>query len=87
MLDKELVTRTLDQQIKAGCADKGLSYDDLVLDDSADLIELGVFDSIGFLQLVAVLEDELDTEIDLSEHSPEEFTKYVGLIEIIATAT
>lgn len=83
MLDNESATQALDQKIKEACAGNGLSFDDLDLGDTADLVELGVFDSMGFLQLVATLEDELEIEIDLSEYSPEEFTTYGGLISII----
>lgn len=40
-------------------------------------------DSVGFLELLSFLEDELQIELDFSEYDPVEFSTLSGLCEII----
>ncbi|MDA3967890.1 MULTISPECIES: acyl carrier protein [Helicobacter] len=40
-------------------------------------------DSVGFLELLSFLEDELKIELDFSEYDPVEFGTLNGLYEII----
>lgn len=62
--------------ILAECAgalsDFGMAEEDVA--DDLDLRTYGLIDSLGFLELVTALEDELDIALDLSELPPEELT-------------
>ena len=49
------------------------------VDSSASLIELGVVDSFGFLELITGLEDATGIFVDFAELDPEEFTSVAGL--------
>jgi acyl carrier protein len=52
---------------------------DLITDDGLSFLKNGILDSLGFVQLVLFLEDELHLEIDRSELAPENFDG-MGLI-------
>ena len=56
----------------------GLSEKDLGEDDN--LVELGVFDSVAFLEFITSLEDECGVQIDFSELDPSEFSTLGGLL-------
>lgn len=51
----------------------------IALDETTDLIASGALDSVGFIQLLAYLEDETGREIDLSDIDPTDFTTVAGL--------
>lgn len=53
------------------------------LDLDVDLIGSGIFDSLAFLELVAMLEGEFRVELDFAELDPERFTTPRGLGEAI----
>jgi len=54
------------------------------LDDSLNLVEAGLFDSLGFVNLVSAIEKEFDLEIDPGDSGPEEFTILGNLIRAAA---
>lgn len=56
------------------------------LDDSFNLIESGLYDSIAFLSLIACLEERADLEFDLYDVDPDEFTTLGGLIHLLIGA-
>lgn len=66
--------------------DKGFSQSKIEKIEShgSDLISSGLMDSLGFLQFITRLEEELEIEIDLSEYDPEEFTRVDKLRNIIS---
>ncbi len=83
-MNKETAENALQKIILENCAEKGLNPADFELTYELNLLESGLYDSMGLLQLIAALEEELGIEIDLSDEDPEEFTQYGKLIDIIA---
>ena len=55
--------------------------------DDLDLRESGVVDSLGFVELVVALEDQLGTELDLDRLDPERLTVVGALVELGARAS
>ena len=49
------------------------------IEATTDLLATGVLDSVGFVHLLALLEERLGYEIDLSEIDAEDFTTAQGL--------
>ena len=54
--------------------------------DAFNLLESGLFDSLGFVELIAAVEGEFDIEIDFGEGDPEAFTTIAGLVKTAAEA-
>ncbi|MGD9125200.1 MAG: phosphopantetheine-binding protein [Desulfarculaceae bacterium] len=50
------------------------------LEAQTNLLDLGILDSLGFVQMLMAMEDEFDLELDFSELDPEEFTTLEGLV-------
>ncbi len=80
MKRKKEVERVLEKKIRIACSEEEIGEK---ISDDLNLVQSGIYDSIGFLELIASLEDELEIEIDLSEYSPQEFTNYGKLKKII----
>jgi acyl carrier protein len=63
---------------------EAFGYDPLALADDFDLLRSGLLDSLGFIELVAELEEHFGGTIDFEELDPEQltllgpFTRYVG---------
>ena len=55
--------------------------EEVALDDS--LLELGILDSMSFLDFIVSLEEFFQTELDLSELEPSEFTTIQQLSKLI----
>lgn len=55
--------------------------------DDFDLRMQGVIDSLGFLELVTALEDELGVELDLEALDPSELTQLGALTRHVAAQT
>lgn len=53
------------------------------LNDDISLIDLGVIDSFGFLELTTEIEERTGIIMDFSEADPEDFTSVNGLINIL----
>lgn len=85
-MNRDIAKQELDTLIAEICKEKGLALDHFMLDHNLNLLESGICDSLGLLQLVASLEERLGIEIDLSEQDPEEFTNYDKLVDIISAA-
>lgn len=84
MTDYNTAKTTLDSIIHNACDEKEIDFSSIQLNEELNLIESGIFDSLGLLQLIAELEEQLGIEIDLSEEDPEDFTQYSKLLDIIA---
>lgn len=54
---------------------------------SANLIDLGVIDSMGVVGLLGYLEEQTGATIDLAEADPEHFTTLGGLVQYTLQAT
>ena len=57
------------------------------VDDSLNVIDSGLFDSIGFLDFVARIEDRAGAELELFDADPDVLTTVGGLIDLVAEAT
>ena len=55
-------------------------------DDDASLVDLGVIDSFGFLELVAELEEKTGVYPDFSDADPDEFTSVNGLVKLLSAS-
>jgi methoxymalonate biosynthesis acyl carrier protein len=56
------------------------------LDPSYDLLDTGVVDSLGLLQLIAWVEKRYDIPIDDVEISPDNFRSVAAICEFITTS-
>ncbi|MGQ9651257.1 MAG: phosphopantetheine-binding protein [Phycisphaerae bacterium] len=54
--------------------------------DDVDLLDEGLIDSMGFVELIAAVENYLGHEIDLSGHDLEEFTTLGGFVRVMSAA-
>jgi acyl carrier protein len=54
------------------------------LDDSLNLVETGLFDSLGFVQLISGIEKEFNLELNTGDLDPEEFTVLGNLVRAAA---
>jgi acyl carrier protein len=89
-----LSTRPIDARIKEavrelllGACVEGLALvamDPAEVSDDFDLREAGVVDSLGFLELVTILEDELGIELDFEDMEPEQLTTVGPLVTFVA---
>ena len=52
---------------------------DAPIDGAMDLFAAGLLDSVGFVELVAFIEEQAGGQIDLAEVDPEEFMTIQGL--------
>ena len=59
---------------------------DLNLDDCTYLLEIGVIDSIGFIELVLATEERFGIALDLDHHDPAKFTTLGGYVQMVAAA-
>jgi len=55
-----------------------------VLDDDLNLVETGLFDSLGFVHLISGIEKEFHLELDTGDLDPEEFTLLGNLVRAAA---
>ena len=51
--------------------------------ENDDLIENGIIDSLGFLDLILYVEERLEIDLDLSNVKPSNLTKVKSLTQII----
>ncbi|MGD8564656.1 MAG: acyl carrier protein [Desulfarculaceae bacterium] len=57
------------------------------LEAQTNLLDLGILDSLGFVQMLMAMEDEFGLELDFSELDPEEFTTLEGLVTTAMACT
>ena len=62
----------------------GMGADEI--DGDVSMIELGIVDSFGFLELILAVERETGIQADLADLDPEEFTSIDGLVRYLARA-
>jgi acyl carrier protein len=82
-MNRSDIKKMIDQEIERTCREKSVDFHSLKLNSEFNLLQSGIFDSLGILQLITRLEDELGVTLDLSEYSPAEFTNYRKLIDIL----
>ena len=77
---RQIIRGFVIERIQAAAAANGRSIEGL--DDDFNIVDSGVLDSIGFIDLITSIEDQFDLEIDLSEVDPDEFTTVAGLVNV-----
>ncbi len=65
---RDFVVTTLDEPIRAA------GLDPASVDDDFDLLESGLIDSLGLLELITQVEEEFGLEVDFEEMDPERLT-------------
>ena len=74
---KEFIYQTLESRLAS------LDINREQFDNAFPLIQSGVIDSLGFLELVVAVEDEFNVELDFENSNPGEFTTLAGFIRCI----
>lgn len=68
------------EKLSGAAKRKNLDIDQLKEDEN--FFEFGLLDSLGFLELVAAVEERFDLEVDFSEMDPADFTHFKGLVAL-----
>ena len=63
-----------------------LGVTDLVLTDETRLLDVGVVDSVGFIELVLATEERFGVSLELDRHDPTEFTTLGGLTRVVVAS-
>lgn len=69
-------------KIQEAAREKGVAVKEV--DESFDLFQSGVFDSMGFVSLIGAIENKFSIEMDFSELEPEDFSTLNGLGSVVA---
>jgi acyl carrier protein len=85
MQTKELIKSFVQEKSNRQCNLLGISIVTLKYD--TDLVKEGIFDSLSFVDLIGIIENEFKVNIDLEKYNPADFTKFGKLIEIFENAT
>ena len=75
----EAVRRFVSDRVRAQAQQRKLPMDGLT--DDLNLVETGLFDSLGFVELIAAVEEEFGVEVDFGVVDPETFTTLGGIIQ------
>ncbi len=62
---------------------RDLNVDSIDVTRDLNMIDTGVLDSMGFIELVADIEDTFDVEVDLEAYRPEELSLVSGLMRCV----
>jgi len=79
----DAIRQFVSERIGKLAADKGKSVE---IGDDFSLLESGLIDSLGFVDLVTDIEDTFDVEMDFGDLDPEEFTRLGGLVQCAVSA-
>ena len=72
------------EQLKQIARGRGITLSDPA--DDVDLLDTGLVDSMGFVELIAAVENHLGREVDLSGHDLEQFTTLGGFVRVMMGA-
>jgi len=78
-LSPEAIEKYIRHHLAQAAQEKGVTLPEI--DGQSNLLDLGVLDSLGFVQMLMGLEAEFGLEMDLTEMDPEEFTSLQGLVD------
>ena len=73
----EEIKTHIQEKLALAATRKNLDIDQLK--ENENFFEFGILDSLGFLELVASVEERFGLEVDFSEADPAEFTHLNGL--------
>jgi len=74
----EAVRRFVSDRVQAQAQKRKRPIDRL--SDDLNLLETGLFDSLGFVELIVSIEEEFGVEVDFGAMDPETFTTLGGII-------
>ena len=74
----EAVRRFVSDRVQAQAQQRKQHIDQLT--DDLNLVETGLFDSLGFVELIATVEEEFGVEVDFGEMDPDTFTTLGGIV-------
>jgi acyl carrier protein len=77
-LNPEAIENYVREHLAQVAQEKGIDLPEI--SGESNLLDLGVLDSLGFVQMLMSLEAEFDLELDLTEMDPEDFTSLQGLV-------
>ena len=63
-----------------------LGVSGLEFNDDTRLLDTGVVDSVGFIELVLATEERFGISVDLDRHDPAEFTTLAGFVRAIVAS-
>ena len=63
-----------------------LGVSDLDFNDDTRLLDTGVVDSVGFIELMLATEEHFGISLDLDRHDPAEFTTLGGFVHAIVAS-
>jgi acyl carrier protein len=77
-ISPESIEKYIREHLAGVAQKKGIDLPEITAE--SNLLDLGVLDSLGFVQMLMSLEAEFGLELDLTEMDPEEFTSLQGLV-------
>ncbi|MBN4078009.1 acyl carrier protein [Nitrospina gracilis] len=80
-MDEKIIQTQLLNLLKPKLELFNISLDEVKVDDS--LLELGILDSMSFLDFIVSLEEKFEMELDFSDMEPSEFFTIQQLSKII----
>ncbi|MCB1759074.1 MAG: acyl carrier protein [Gammaproteobacteria bacterium] len=80
-MDESEIKTILRELVNGRLTAQGKATD--ILDDNVSLVDIGVIDSFGFLELVAELEEKTGVFPDFEDADPDQFTSINGLAQVI----
>jgi|AntRauTorckE6833_2_1112554.scaffolds.fasta_scaffold03892_1 acyl carrier protein len=83
-MNKNNITDTLFSLMSARLEKLGVSAGDI--DKTESLLSQGIFDSMGFIEYIAEIEEAFDIEIDFEEMDAADFTSVEQLAKIVASS-
>lgn len=81
LYEKEISNFLIDK-LQDKFARLGINKEDI--DEEFSLIDSGLVDSMGFLDLLAAVEEHFSTELDFEDLDPSEFTTFLGFVRCAA---
>ena len=57
------------------------------MSDEVNLLDMGVLDSLGFIELLLLLQERFGIELQLAELDPAEFSTLKGMVAVAAMAS
>ena len=79
MMDVETLVKEVCAWAQDRCEEAGI--DGVEITPDTDLLDSGVLDSLGFIELIVFIEESMGIELDLLELDTDDFSRVQGLCE------
>jgi acyl carrier protein len=63
---------------------QALHITDMDVTEDLNMIDSGLLDSMGFIEMLAAVEERFGVEVDFSARDPSSFTTVVGFTQVVA---